>query len=239
MKSITKNIPNAITCLNLFAGCLACVMAFRGEFVFASYFVIAAAIFDFLDGFAARLLKAYSPLGKELDSLADLVSFGMAPAFMIFSFLLQHVDICWAISAFLIPVFSALRLAKFNIDERQSSSFIGLPTPANAIFWVFLISDINQHFPIIISVIELKIIASAFIVLFSYLLVSEIPMFSLKVKNLSWADNKIQFVFLVGSFALMVVLQFSAFPFIVGFYILLSLLNWAYHSLYVKSRKKV
>ncbi|MDR1698827.1 MAG: CDP-diacylglycerol--serine O-phosphatidyltransferase, partial [Prevotellaceae bacterium] len=143
MRTIIKQIPNTITCLNLLAGCMACVVAFYGEYGLAAYVIALAAVFDFADGFAARFLNAYSPLGKELDSLADMVSFGLAPAIMLFSFLAQH-DFLLALVAFLLTIFSALRLAKFNIDKRQTDSFIGLPTPANAFFWAFLLKDAHS-----------------------------------------------------------------------------------------------
>ena len=144
---ITKHIPNTLTCLNLFSGCLAIIAAYNADFTMASVFIVAGAIFDFFDGMSARMLKAYSPLGKELDSLADMVTFGVAPAMMIFT-ILRGITNCGCMSefiseyipylAFVIAAFSALRLAKFNIDERQTSSFIGMPTPANALFLVIL-----------------------------------------------------------------------------------------------------
>ena len=145
MNAITKNIPNSITCLNLLSGCFACLFAYKGEYDIVALCIGLSALFDFLDGMAARLLHAYSPMGKELDSLADLISFGLAPGFMAMHFMLydsvfhginDSYQIWWALSALLIPVFSALRLAKFNIDARQTTSFIGLPVPANALFWI-------------------------------------------------------------------------------------------------------
>ena len=145
MNAITKNIPNSITCLNLLSGCFACLFAYKGEYDIVALCIGLSALFDFLDGMAARLLHAYSPMGKELDSLADLISFGLAPGFMAMHFMLydsvfhginDSYQIWWALSALLIPIFSALRLAKFNIDARQTTSFIGLPVPANALFWI-------------------------------------------------------------------------------------------------------
>ena len=141
MKKIIVHIPNAITCLNLLSGCFACLFAFKTDFETSALFICLAALFDFMDGFAARLLNAYSPMGKELDSLADLISFGMAPGILIFSFTGQLITPEYPIFiqkyfpylAFLIPVFSGLRLAKFNIDTRQTTSFIGLPVPADAL----------------------------------------------------------------------------------------------------------
>jgi CDP-diacylglycerol--serine O-phosphatidyltransferase len=241
MKRIIKHIPNTITCLNIFAGCLAIVAALFGEYLSSAYFILIASALDFMDGFAARLLKAYSPMGKELDSLADVISFGVAPGFILFAFLSQNIGIFWALSAFAIPIFSALRLAKFNVDERQTDSFLGLPTPANALFWAFLIYGVTAYFPVL-SVAQLqiaKLITVIFIPVFSFLLVSEVPMFSLKIKTISWKENKLRVLFLVASLGLFFALKLWAFPLVILWYILLSLLNWAYHSIYVKSRKQV
>ena len=207
MNVIVKNIPNSVTCLNLFSGCIASVAAFNAEFETAAVFIALAAIFDFLDGMLARLLKAYSPLGKELDSLADLISFGMAPALLVFSYL--KLSTFWATgfladylpyTAFLIAVFSGLRLAKFNIDTRQTTSFIGLPVPANALFWV----------------------GTCF---YSGLLVSEIPMFSLKFKNLSFKDNYIRYLLIAGAVVLIVVFGVSGLAATIGLYLILSILR--------------
>ena len=186
---ITKHIPNPITCLNLFSGSMAVYYAFLGNYELVFALVLLAAVFDFFDGFAARLLKAYSPMGKELDSLADMVSFGLAPGAVAFSLLRQTAFPEWlAFAGFIIPVFSALRLAKFNIDERQTTSFIGMPTPANAIFWV------NAAFSFSGLLIENSWAILILIVVMSGLLVAEIPMFSLKFKNFSWKSNQLQFV---------------------------------------------
>lgn len=214
---IKKHIPNFITCLNLFSGCVAVLLAFNGNYQGAFIAILVAAVFDFLDGFAARLLKAYSPMGKELDSLADMVSFGLAPGIIVFSLLTETKIFEWLpYLAFLIPVFSGLRLAKFNIDERQTSSFIGMPTPANAIFWAGLAFSFT---PFLVSNGWILIVLT---VLFSYLLVAEIPMFALKVKNLVWKENQIQYIFLIGSITLLAVFKLDAFAPIIGWYILLS-----------------
>ena len=141
--TIRKHIPNSITCMSLISGCVATVMAFEGNLFGALTWIIIAALFDFCDGFAARLLKAYSPMGKELDSLSDMVSFGVAPGIVLFHLLttcvpslpLGELGSYLPFLAFVIPTFSGLRLAKFNIDERQTTSFIGLPVPAHALFW--------------------------------------------------------------------------------------------------------
>ena len=217
---IKKHIPNFITCLNLFSGCVAVLLAFKGNYQGAFIAILIAAVLDFLDGFAARALKAYSPMGKELDSLADVLRFGMAPGAIVFSLLSETNTFEWLpYLAFLIPICSGLRLAKFNIDERQTSAFIGMPTPANAIFWGGLAFSYSgllvQNYWVLIVLA----------VLFSYLLVAEIPMFALKVKNLAWKDNQIQYIFLLVTIILLVVFQLNAFAPIIGWYILLSVLT--------------
>ena len=227
--AITRHIPNTITCLNLFSGCIASVMAFEARYELAFLFIIIGAVFDFFDGMTARLLKAYSPIGKELDSLADDITFGIAPALIVFSFLkepsmiypdfLQGVREYVPYFAFLLAVFSGLRLAKFNVDERQTSSFIGMPTPANALFWGALIMGGREFLLLHCNVIYLLVA----IVIFSLLLISEIPMFSLKFKNLSWKDNKVSFIFLLVSAPLLVFLGISGFAAVIAWYIILSL----------------
>ena len=202
MRQIIKHIPNGITCLNLFAGCLSCVAALNGMYQAVVLCLAFSAVFDFLDGMSARLLNAYSPLGKELDSLADMVSFGLAPGLLVYHLYGTMPMPAWLSGyamyvpylAFLIPVFSALRLAKFNIDDRQISSFIGLPTPANAIFFVGL-AFLMIRYREAVNVYML----TAIVILFSYLLVSEIPMFSLKVKNWSWKGARAQYMLLIFS----------------------------------------
>ncbi|HET9570870.1 MAG TPA: CDP-diacylglycerol--serine O-phosphatidyltransferase [Bacteroidales bacterium] len=227
---IRKHIPNAITCLNLFSGCIAMVYAFQEAYMTAALFIALAAIFDFFDGFAARLLKAYSPMGKELDSLADVVSFGVAPGVMAYSYIsslaMNMGSPSWfAWFGFLIPVFSALRLAKFNLDERQTSSFLGLPTPANALFWAF---GIGSSFNFFLSYLFDPIILVVGILIFSALLVLEIPMFSLKFKNLKWKGNRLRYYFLMGSLLLLVLLNINGISACIVWYILLSVLNFGF-----------
>jgi len=223
MNIIIKQIPNTITCLNLFSGCIACVMAFYGDYFCAALFIYLAAVFDFLDGMAARLLNAYSKIGKELDSLADMISFGFAPGVILFSWLqtMQGEISILPYAAFLIPVFSALRLAKFNIDTRQTSSFIGLPTPANAIFIASLISlPDNACLQSLLHNICFIIIL---IVILSFLLVCELPMFSLKFKSLSWKSNQTRYIFLSLSIILLIIFQLTAIPLIILLFIFMSL----------------
>ena len=218
-----------ITYLNLISGCVACVMALDNNYLWALVFIIIASIFDFFDGLIARLLKAYSKLGKELDSLADVVSFGVAPGMIIFVFLRNTILDYHAASllvyvsyvAFLIPAFSALRLAKFNIDDRQTTSFIGLPTPADALFWGALIYQLS-----LLDMNPLYLITGVIvcILLFSYLMVSEIPMFSLKFKNYGWKGNEVRFILIfVAALSLLFFGVFGISVTIVA-YILMSLL---------------
>lgn len=225
-----RHIPNMITCCNLLSGCVAAVFAFEGVYTIAFACIIMGAVFDFFDGLTARALKVSSPIGKELDSLADVITFGLAPATMAYSWLCEcasaHLDMLVAsvmpFAAFLLVAFSALRLAKFNVDERQTSSFIGLPTPANALFWGGLV--IGSH-DVVVAQSYGWVLVLALIVLFSWLLVAEIPMFSLKFKNLSWKSNRIAYTFLLVSLVLLVVLGWGGLSAVIGWYIILSLLT--------------
>lgn len=224
--AVKKHIPNAITCCNLFSGCVACVMALQGDFVSALWFIVLGAVFDFFDGMVARMLKVSSPLGVQMDSLADDITFGLAPATVVFSFMrtlplpafmLPVADVL-PYYAFLIAVFSAVRLAKFNIDTRQTTSFIGLPTPANALFWVSLVAGLGGW------ITELNagwLLMIGLITLFAYLLVAEIPMFSLKFKSFAWESNKARYIFLICSIP-MLLLGITAALAIIAWYLLLS-----------------
>ena len=198
-----KQIPNIITLLNLFSGCIAIVMAFNENFLGVVIWVTLAAVFDFLDGLAARALGVSSKIGIELDSLADVVSFGVAPAsavfillqdFTLFPAFLLPLETLIPYLAFLIPVFSAYRLAKFNIDTRQTTTFLGLPTPANGLFWVTYVYGINLLSGVNESYVYMTI---GFILVLSLLMVSEIPMFSLKIKNLKLRGNEKQLLLIV------------------------------------------
>ncbi len=230
--AITKKIPNTVTCLNLFSGCIAIVMAYEAKYELALGFIVLSAIFDFFDGMLARLLNAPSPIGKELDSLADDISFGVAPAMIIFTFLkepaLQYPAFLESIRAyvpyfaFIIAAFSALRLAKFNIDERQTSSFIGVPTPANALFWGSLIAGSGS----LLLSYEINVLWVLLLTLiFSLLLTAELPMFALKVKNLKWSDNKVQYIFIIGAIPLLIFFRLSGIAAVIAWYIVLSLVT--------------
>lgn len=209
-----KHIPNTITCCNLVSGCIATYWALCGVWDTALLFIIIGAVFDFFDGMSARLLGVSSPIGKELDSLADVVTFGVAPSTILFH--LFHEVHCPEVlmpivkylpyTAFLMAAFSALRLAKFNLDERQHQQFIGLPTPANALFWGSLV--LGEH----AFLVSLKFNAAflfLFMLLFCMLLLCEVPMLALKFKNLSWADNKPRYVFLIGCLPILALVPLS------------------------------
>ena len=225
---IKKHIPNSLTCCNLMCGCMATGAAFYGNYRWAIVMIIVGAVFDFFDGMVARLLGVSSPIGKELDSLADVVTFGVAPSAILFylfhevqypAFLEPAAKIL-PYTAFLMAAFSALRLAKFNLDTRQTTSFIGLPTPANALFWGSLV--VGQHAFLVSAKFN-----AAFLFLFMFLscllLVAEVPLFSLKFKDLSWEHNRVQYIFLVGCLVCLP-LGASALAAIVVWYVALSLI---------------
>ncbi len=212
-----KHIPNTITSGNLLCGAMATYMATQHQYDIAFLLIILAAILDFFDGFTARLLHVSSPIGKELDSLADNITFGLAPTMMLFCHLQDKQAMGgWAFIVLLMAAFSALRLAKFNLDERQTSSFIGLATPANALFWGSLVCSI-EFFVRPNTVVGYVLIALSLVS--CYLLIAEIPMFSLKFKNMRWADNKVQFIFLIG--AVVMLLLFAIGAVLLGWQIIL------------------
>ena len=236
MNTIKRNIPNIITLTNLTCGLLSIIFAFQGELKLSALFIFAGAFFDFFDGLAARLLKVNGELGKQLDSMADMVTFGVAPGFILFHFMyeLNH-DIIFKkelindllfpeLLALLIPIFSAYRLANFNIDTKQTTSFIGLNTPTLAIFIAALpLIDSNQ-FPIFINLQSLTIIS----VILPLLLVVKMPLFSFKYsknEDLNTRLNIFRIVLILSTIVLFFVFQFAAIPFIVILYLILSLLN--------------
>lgn len=227
---ITRHIPNTITCCNLICGCIASVMAFQARYEMAVTFIILGAVFDFFDGMLARLFGVSGPLGKELDSLADDITFGFAPSVIVFSLFkeVHYPDFLFPIAeyipytAFIMAAFSALRLGKFNIDTRQATSFIGMPTPANALFWGSLVVG-GHEFLTSESFNALYLIL--LVCIMSYLLIAEIPMFSLKFKNLSWSSNKVSYIFLMVCIPLLVIFKISGLAAIILWYILLSLIT--------------
>ena len=221
--SIKKHIPNTITSCNLICGCIATYWAFCGIYDTALFFIILGAVFDFFDGMSARLLKVSSPLGLQLDSLADDITFGFAPSAIVFDFLKQNAtQLPWhylAYIAFVMAAFSALRLAKFNIDERQTTSFIGLPTPANALFWGSLIvgsEDWLSSSPYYIYGVVAMLFISC------YLLIAEIPMFALKFKTWEWKGNEIKYIFILSCIPLLLLLGVSGLAAIIAWYVILS-----------------
>ena len=218
-----KHIPNIITCCNLISGCIATYWAFQSEHQLALLFIVIGAAFDFCDGMTARLLHVSSPIGKELDSLADDITFGFAPSAIIFDFLCQqHIHHPLVpFLAFIMAAFSALRLAKFNLDERQAMGFIGLPTPANALFWGALIvggGDWLSSSPLYIY----GMLALVFV--FSYLLVSEVPMFALKFKTWGWKGNEVTYIFVISSAVMLAALGIAGIAVVILWYIILSAL---------------
>ena len=220
------NIPNIITCLTLISGCIATYWAFQGDYQLALLFIIIGAVFDFFDGMTARLLHVSSPIGKELDSLADDITFGFAPSAIVFSFLsplTSHISPLIPYLAFVMAAFSALRLAKFNLDERQALGFIGLPTPANALFWGSLVVGLEESGSFVAANNWWAILLLMF---FScYLLVSEIPMFALKFKTWGWKGNEIKYIFLITCIPLLLLLGVSGIAAIIAWYIILSVVN--------------
>lgn len=230
---IKKNIPNAVTCLNLVCGCLSIAYA-RTDLMTAGLFIILAGIFDFLDGLVARLLKVHSPLGLQLDSLADVISFGAAPGFIMFALFFYRQEAVTndfdvmayypAAAAFLLPVFAAIRLARFNLDIRQSEGFIGMPVPsmgyivAGLPFLVVRIGDGAREF--LLHPITLFFIIAAL----CYLMVSDLRLISLKAKNMNLKENMPRFILLGVCAVLLVFFHLAALPLCIASYILISLL---------------
>ena len=213
-----KHIPNTITCCNLISGCIATYLAFMGNFQTALLFIIIGAVFDFFDGMVARLLHVSSPIGKELDSLADCITFGFAPSAILFQYMSQF-DARSPLLAFVMAAFSALRLAKFNLDERQTMGFIGLPTPANALFWGALIVGAGQSTPYLYPAVLVGIFLSC------YLLVSEIPMFALKFKTWGWKGNELKYIFLLTCVPILLLLGIGGLAAVIAWYVTLSIVN--------------
>ena len=232
-----KHIPNLITCLNATSGMAGVLFAFNGELFPAAVCVLAAMVFDFFDGFAARLLNVRSDMGKELDSLADAVSFGVMPAVLAYclirdvalirSFTSLYVMRPWfenlvAYSPLIIPAFSIYRLAKFNLDARQTHSFLGMPTPANALFWVSLVFCYRFEREFFFDVWGFPALLALCVLVFSLLLVSGFPMFSLKLSSFSWRANFPLYVFLAALLAIALLWGWKALSFTIPLYVLVS-----------------
>lgn len=225
MRKIFKNTPNLITCLNLLSGCLACIFSFKSNELFGSLqgyqlvFILigVAAIFDFCDGASARILKAYSNMGKELDSLADLVSFGLAPALLMFNTMnVFNDEAVWSYFALYIAIMGALRLARFNVDDSQATSFRGLPIPANALFWIGACSWIHVHgYPGDIAMCVV-------IFLVATLMISRMEMLSLKFQNFDFRENFRRYAVLIAAVLFVLVNGIEGLMWTVAFYILIS-----------------
>lgn len=231
-----KHLPNFITLLNLFCGLLSIFFFSVDQLAWASYMIFVAAVLDFFDGFSARLLKAYSPLGAQLDSLADVVSFGVAPAFILFGLMksshglpditVSDVNLLPFV-ALIVPLFTALRLAKFNIDTRQTESFIGLPSPASGLLLASLPlvrSQLYEGQSLFYMVVTNAYFYVGIGLLMSFLMVSELPLFGLKFKSFALKGNEVRYFFLLSAIILIIALQFVAIPFIILLYLLLSLI---------------
>lgn len=232
--SIKKHIPNFITLMNLLAGIFSIYLGMTGDLRLSAALIFVAAVFDFFDGFLARVLKAKSEIGVQLDSLADMVSFGVAPAFVLFHTITMALEIQGYLSesylpfiAFAIPLFSALRLAKFNIDENQASSFIGMPTPAVALllasFPIMILGCLADNKGIYYDVVTNPYFLAGTAIVSSFLMVSPLPMFALKFTSISWAENQTRYIFIVLSVFLFVLLKLAAIPLIILMYLLLSI----------------
>lgn len=229
MNAIRNNIPNAITSLNLLCGCLACIAAFHCNdtmcgsaikgYECAFILIGLAAVADFFDGLVARLLHAVSAIGAELDSLADLVSFGLAPALILYNMMLGQGAGHWALVALMIPVFGALRLARFNVDTNQTTTFTGLPIPANAIFWIGLTAWFAIH--------EMPLwIVLLLIVILSLLMVCNLRMFSLKMHSLSsLKQNWAQYLQVVATVAFVLLMELPGLAAAISLYVLLSIIK--------------
>jgi CDP-diacylglycerol--serine O-phosphatidyltransferase len=238
--SIKKHIPNTITLLNLLAGLLALIHAFNGNYNEAFSLVCLGIFFDYWDGFFARIWKVQSPIGLQLDSLADMVTSGVVPGLVMYKMLadIQENQSQYNLTedtyymgvvpylGFLITLASCYRLAKFNVDTRQTDSFIGLPTPANALLIMSIpMIQFHSEFEWLVDFLSNPYVLVGVTVLSSYLLNAEIPLFSLKVKNFSWEKYKMQVVFLILSLILIVLLEFIAIPIIILLYVILSVAN--------------
>jgi CDP-diacylglycerol--serine O-phosphatidyltransferase len=228
---IKKHIPNLITLLNLFCGCIALVFVSEANFLMAFYFVCLGIFLDFFDGFFARLFKVAGPLGLQLDSLADMVTSGLVPGYVMFSLLKMTVPtssflVVLPYLGFIVTMGSCYRLAKFNIDTRQTDSFIGLPTPANTLF-ILSLPLVLQYSD---SLVVLEILSNQWVLLVitlfsAYIMNTEIPLFSLKIKEFTFQKNALQLGFLSLSVLLLIFLQFLAVPLIIVMYVVLSVIN--------------
>ena len=226
-----QHIPNALTLLNVFCGACALVSILGGRYTEGVSFLVVCLVADFLDGFAARLLNVKSEMGKELDSLADMVSFGVVPAAILYKLLTTATVFSlvqqsyYPLLAFVITAFSCYRLAKFNLDTRQTTDFIGLNTPTNTLFFVGLLFIKIHHFEDLENLTSSATFLYALIPISSYLLISEIPMFSLKVKGLQWQGNEARFIFAALTVLLLVLMREAAVALLVVLYVVINMVS--------------
>ena len=229
--SIKQHIPNAITCGNLVSGCLSILFLTHNMPIKAAIMIFVAGLFDFLDGFAARLLHAHSPIGADLDSLSDVVSFGVAPGFIMYWLMSRSFDLPqWFIAginvlpclAFLLPVFSAIRLAKFNIDNTQKTTFRGIPAPGMAIFIASLPLALSQVHHLKDGVLSYWACLGIALI-FSFMMVSRLRFFSFKMKSAKWKGNEVRWIFLLVTITSFVIFKWISLPFVMMFYVLLSI----------------
>ncbi|WP_373497710.1 CDP-diacylglycerol--serine O-phosphatidyltransferase [Aquiflexum sp.] len=218
-----KHIPNALTSANLLCGMVGTVYVLEGEIFYGAYFILLAALFDFLDGFVARILKVSSEIGKQLDSLADMVTFGVLPSFILFKMVESNTDI-WLLPflVLIVAVFSAVRLAKFNIDERQSDRFIGVPTPANALL-ISTLPFLSERLPFFEQYLSNPYFLIGLAFLMSYLLVAELPLIALKFKDYSLSKNIFRYLVIGASLIFLILLGIAGIPFAIISYIALSI----------------
>jgi CDP-diacylglycerol---serine O-phosphatidyltransferase len=220
-----KHIPNALTSLNLAAGMVGILFVLDGQIEYGAYMIFLAAVFDFLDGFVARMLKVSGELGKQLDSLADMVTFGVLPAFILFSMIESNTENLYLpYAAFLIGIFSALRLAKFNIDERQSDRFIGVPTPANALL-ISTLPFLAEKSSFLEDLLSNPIFLVGVGLVMSFLLVAELPLIALKFKDFSISQNIFRYLVLGTSLISLILLGIAGIPFAIILYIALSFIE--------------
>jgi len=240
---LKKHIPNFITLLNLLSGIFSIYYGMTGNLQFAGILIFLAAVFDFFDGFSARLLNAKSAIGVQLDSLADMVSFGVAPAFVLFHTIktLTVTPDYLPFVAFIVPLFAALRLAKFNVDDSQQTSFKGMPTPAVALllasFPVIILKCLAEDKGIYYDIVTNAYFLAGAGIIVSLLMVSNLPMFSLKFTSLSWKENQIRYLFIILSVIFILLLKIAAVPIIILFYLLLSIVSGLFDNNPVSNQK--
>lgn len=222
---VKNHIPNAITLLNIFVGVVGIIFVLDGDLLSGAYFVLLAAFFDFLDGFVARLLRVQGELGKQLDSLADVVSFGVLPGVMLFSLAKDNASLSLIpYLTLIIPMLSAYRLAKFNLDTRQSDQFIGLPTPANALL-ISTLPHLILSYPSMGIWIQNSVVLAALAWILGILLIAEIPLIAMKFQNFKIQGNEFRFILLLTALTLFSFFGLAGVPFIILVYIILSIVS--------------